>query len=213
MSIRTPEPRLPLEPEEYPLYQPPRRVGCSAITIITLATVAVFFLLLWRVTPQLARNITDFPKSLPVVGGIFSGGSSDNSDAGGDTTGDNATPGTGGFPTQTALGGQTNGTPAAASPTNTPAPTPAPTNTPVPKYVKVVNTGGRGVSLRKEPTQTAEPNGVAEEGAILKIIGEDVPDASNPKTIWRKAEYLKNGTAIQGYVRGDFLTPVPAPTP
>lgn len=211
MSIRTPEPRLPLEPEEYPLYQPPRRVGCSAITIITLATIAVFFLLLWRVTPQVARNITDFPKSLPVVGGIFSGGSGDSSDTGGDATGDNATPGTGGFPTQTALGGQAGGTPAAAPPTNTPAPTPAPTNTPVIEYVRVANTGGLGVKLRKEPKQGAAYDTTVPESGVLKIIGADTKDAADPKSIWRNVEYLKDGS--QGYVLSKFLAPAPAPTP
>ncbi|HKP54910.1 MAG TPA: SH3 domain-containing protein [Chloroflexia bacterium] len=64
MPIRTNEPRLPLEPEEYPLYKPPRRFGCSGLTIVTLLTLGVFALLVWKVTPDMAKAITDLPKPL-----------------------------------------------------------------------------------------------------------------------------------------------------
>src|SRR4028119_1617814 len=90
MAIRTPEPRLPLEPEEYPLYQPPRRVGCSGITIVTLLALGTFLFLVWRggphlalraigpflclvgrVPPPMAKAITDFPKSIPILGPLL----------------------------------------------------------------------------------------------------------------------------------------------
>jgi hypothetical protein len=64
MPIRTNEPRLPLEPEEYPLYKPPRRFGCSGLTVVTLLTLGVFVILAWKFTPDMAKAITDFPKGI-----------------------------------------------------------------------------------------------------------------------------------------------------
>ena len=64
MPVTTVEPRLPLEPEEYPLYRPPRRIGCSALTIVALLTVGVFALLLWKVTPQWAEAVVSWPQKL-----------------------------------------------------------------------------------------------------------------------------------------------------
>jgi hypothetical protein len=87
MPLRTPEPRLPLEPEEYPLYRPPSRIGCSAISVIALVTVLTFALLLWRVTPGMSETILSWPRDLL--------GASDETEP--DTT-----PGTGRLPTQTA---------------------------------------------------------------------------------------------------------------
>src|SRR5438876_1773419 len=57
MTVATPEPRLPLEPEEYPLYKPPSRIGCSALSLITLVTVLVFAFLFWQVTPRMVKGI------------------------------------------------------------------------------------------------------------------------------------------------------------
>src|SRR5215216_4478590 len=68
MSISTPEPRLPLEPEEYPLYRPPRRIGCSALAIVPLILIGVFAFLLWRVTPKVADGIISIPRQILNVG-------------------------------------------------------------------------------------------------------------------------------------------------
>src|SRR3954468_12952685 len=63
--MKTPEPRLPLEPEEYPLYRPPRRIGCSGLSIVTLVLVFVFAFLFWRVTPAIVEGVRSFsPQSL-----------------------------------------------------------------------------------------------------------------------------------------------------
>ena len=146
MPINTPQPRLPLEPEEYPLYRPPSRIGCSGITIVTLLLAVVFAFLVWRVTPPMAKAITNIPR------GLF-GGTVDDP---------NATPGVeGGFPTQTSL--------VAAIPVDTPVPP-----TPVIEYVKVSGTGGAGVKLRADPKNTAKYSVNVGEGATFQIIGADV---------------------------------------
>ncbi len=199
MAIRTPEPRLPLEPEEYPLYQPPRRVGCSGITVVTLLAIAAFLFLVWRVTPPMAKAITDFPKSLPIVGGLFTedGNSTDVGGAGA------------GFPTQTA---EALASPAASAGTTTPqTPTPAPTTTPVPEYVKVANTGGQGVRLRKEPRQNAEFDVVAKEGTVFQIIGPDTPDPNDTQQVWRHVVLPNDGR--QGYVLSRYLVTHTGPNP
>ncbi len=191
-QIRTPEPRIPLEPEEYPLYKPPRRVGCSALTVVTLLAIGAFAFLAWRITPPIAKAITDFPKSLPIIGS--------NS-----TAQEEPTPGVGSFPTQTVLAAQT------AAPTATLAPTAAPTSTPVIEYVKVANTGGLGVKLRKEPKSGAAYEVTAEEGAVFKIIGPNTPDAADPKLIWRHVELPNDGRS--GYVMSKYLVPTKGPNP
>ena len=146
MPINTPQPRLPLEPEEYPLYRPPSRIGCSGITIVTLLLAVVFAFLVWRVTPPMAKAITNIPR------GLF-GGTVDDP---------NGTPGVeGGFPTQTSL--------VAAIPVDTPVPP-----TPTIEYVKVSGTGGAGVKLRAEPKNTAKYSVNVGEGATFQIIGADV---------------------------------------
>src|SRR5436190_7455027 len=93
MPTNTPEPRLPLEPEEYPLYRPPSRVGCSALSLVTLITVAVFSLLFWQVTPRMVKGISAIslnplsadatPQALPqgAVATQTAGASSDASSA------------------------------------------------------------------------------------------------------------------------------------
>jgi hypothetical protein len=199
MAIRTPEPRLPLEPEEYPLYQPPRRVGCSGITIVTLLAIGTFLFLVWRVTPPMAKAITDFPKSIPILGPLLDD-NDEEPEAGAAT-----------FPTQTAE--------ALASPVITEtavvvaavSPTPAPTNTPVPEYVRVANTGGQGVRLRKEPRQNAEFDVVLVEGEVIQIIGPDTPDANDASIVWRNILRARDGQ--QGYIQRRYLEAAPGPNP
>ncbi|MEO6458170.1 MAG: hypothetical protein ABIO92_07840 [Chloroflexia bacterium] len=146
MPINTPQPRLPLEPEEYPLYRPPSRIGCSGLTIVTLLLAVVFAFLIWRITPPMAKAITNIPRS------IF-GGTVVNADG---------TPGVdGGFPTQTSL--------VAAIPVDTAVPP-----TPVIQYVKLSGTGGADIPLRAEPKSTAKYSVKVGEGATFQIVGPDV---------------------------------------
>jgi hypothetical protein len=176
MSVRTPEPRLPLEPEEYPLYRPPSRIGCSALTVITLITLVTFAFLFSRVTPQMAKAITDLPKSLL---------------SGGDATAD-TTPGVGAYATQTAQVGQPTVTaPVAANPT------------PTIEYVQIANTGGQGVKLRAEPRADAKNVVTVGEGATLRVIGSDTTNADG---VWRHIQLLppdgRAGYVLNKYVIG-----------
>jgi|SRR5688500_434201 len=181
MPISTPQPRLPLEPEEYPLYRPPSRIGCSGITIVTLLLAVVFAFLIWRVTPPMAKAITNIPR------GIF-GVAAENA---------SGTPGVdGGFPTQTSL--------VAAIPVDTPVPAVPPT--PVIEYVKVSGTGGAGVRLRAEPKNTSKYSVNVGEGAVFQITG---PDVQNEAGTWRHV--VLPGDGRSGYVLSKYLIATGAP--
>lgn len=199
MAIRTPEPRLPLEPEEYPLYQPPRRVGCSGITIVTPLAIWTFLFLVWRVTPPMAKAITDFPKSIPILGPLLDD-SDEEPEAGAAT-----------FPTQTAEALASPVDPAATAVAAAASPTVAPTSTPVPEYVRIANTGGQGVRLRKEPRQNAEFDVVLREGEVIQIIGPDTPDTNDASIVWRNI--LRASDSEQGYIQKRYLEAAPGPNP
>ncbi len=182
MPVNTPEPRLPLEPEEYPLYKPPSRIGCSGLTFVALVSVLAFAVLFRWVTPQLAKSMTDVPKNLFTKSG--------------DATPETAA-GAAAITTQTTL--------AQAPPTQVPTPKP----TPVIEYVKVANTGGSGVKLRSEPRSGARYSTTVGEGATFKIIGPDVPDPNKSIGIWRHVELPNDGR--NGYVLSKFLIPTTPP--
>lgn len=205
MAIRTPEPRIPLEPEEYPLYKPPKRVGCSGLTIVALLALASFAFLVWKVTPPMAKAITDFPRSLPIIGS----GSTPVPD-------EVSTPGIGGFSTQTVLAAATGeSTPASAAtvaPTHTPVPpTPVPTNTPTIQYAKVSGTGGQGVRIMKAADADSARVGAVGEGVVLKLSGPNTPDPKTPSLIWSHIQTLDG--KLDGYVSSKYLIPSAAPTP
>lgn len=175
MPVNTPEPRLPLEPEQYPLYKPPSRIGCSALSVIALLFLLVFALLSWKVTPQVAKAIVDVPR------GLIPGAGSDIS---ADTT-----PGTGSLSTQTAV--------PAPSPTLPPIATPTPNI----EYVQVANTSGQGVRLRADAASSAKYSVVVDDGAVLMVIGSDV---TNGEGTWRHVQLLPpDGRA--GYILSKYL--------
>lgn len=183
MRANTPEPRLPLEPEEYPLYRPPRRIGCSALAIVPIILVGVFALLFWRVTPQVAKSIVDIPRTILNL----------PTEVPAETT-----PGTGALATLTAQP-----TPAA---TNTVAPV---TPTPTVEYVKVANTGNVGVKLRKEPKSSAASVVTVGEGATFMIVGPDYPDPDKSIGVWRNVELPGDGR--RGWVLSKYLIPTQKP--
>jgi hypothetical protein len=182
MPVSANEPRLPLEPEEYPLYRPPRRIGCSGLTIVTLITIAAFALLLWRVTPDMAKAITDIPR------GLLQSGTEEPDDS----------PGASSRATQTALSLPTATANIVVNPT------------PVIEYVKVANTGGSGVRLRVEPRSNARSIINVGEGALFQVIGPDQPDEDNPANIWRNVQLLPPD-GRKGWVLSRFLVPDPGP--
>lgn len=144
MPVETPRTRLPLEPEEYPLYRPPKRVGCSALTIVTLLLVMAFALLIWRITPSIAKAITSIPAS------ILAGSSQSTPQT---------TAGPAGFATQTAI----------AHPTSPPPPP-----TPVIEYVQLANTGGQGFNMRTEATVRSKAIVLVKDGAKFMVTGPNV---------------------------------------
>lgn len=108
------------------------------------------------------------------------------------------------------------------SPSPTPpvaTPSPAPTFTPIPTpdtavappeitvgfYAEVANTDGIGVTVRGGPSTSNVPLLVADEGAILLVIGG--PEEANEFLWWQVR--LNDGT--EGWVAGDFLLPAAEP--
>ncbi len=187
MPVSTPQPRLPLEPEEYPLYRPPRRIGCSGLSIVTLVLLVVFAVLFWQVTPPIIRGIKSFSPSSLLAG---------------DSTPE-ATPGSGALETQTVV---------AEVPT-----VPPPTATPVRPCVKVTGTGGAGTILRAQPSSSAENvikdgNGKVGEGAILQVIGPDVTsgkDSAGRNIVWMHV--ILPGDGRSGYMLGRYLQDTSCP--
>lgn len=185
--INTPDPRLPLEPEEYPLYSPPKRIGCSALTILPIVLIGIFVFLLFRVTPNMAQGMVNpvrqiFGIELPTP----------VSDIGSNS-------GTGALATQTVV----------VTPTATPLP---PTSVPLTptiiaeEYVKVANTGGQGVRLRAEPRSDAARVDGLSEGTVAKVIG---PDQKNADGVWRNVTVVSNGET--GWILSTWLAPAQKP--
>jgi hypothetical protein len=186
MAIRSPEARLPLEPEEYPLYKPPSRVGCSGMSIVALIAIASFIVLFLVVAPPIVRGITSIGAP-----------SDDASNGSGGAI-------SGAMQTQTAM-------PIEPSPTIGIVATPTPER----KCVQVSGTGGDGVALREQPRTNARnvvPGNVG-EGATFEIIGPDVPggkDNEGNDIIWRHVTLPGDGRS--GYVISRFVeTEAPCP--
>ncbi|MCL5257330.1 MAG: SH3 domain-containing protein [Chloroflexi bacterium] len=71
--------------------------------------------------------------------------------------------------------------------------------------LEVGGTGGRGVYMRAKPSSSAQPVVSLEEGAKVKIIGEDV--AADGYT-WRNVE---DSQGNRGWIVSNFLVKVPTP--
>ncbi len=189
MPTNTPEPRLPLEPEEYPLYSPPKRIGCSALAILPLLLVAVFVILFFRITPNLAQGMVNPIRQilnieLPTVEPTLP----PNEDGGSMATITVAAP--------------------TRTPTHIPTATPV-IPTPLPEeYVQVANTGGQGVRLRAEPKLDADRVDGLAEGVVCKVIGTDV---TNSDGTWRNVEVVDRNE--KGWVLNQWLAPAEKPSP
>ena len=187
MRTNTPEPRLPLEPEEYPLYRPPSRVGCSALAVLPLILIGVFAFLFWRVTPQVADGIMSFPRQILNVPT--------------NTPGVEDAPGSGRLATQTI--------PVKATVPVTPtvkSVAPTITATPVLSYFKVANTGGIGVKLRSDPQQNAARVTGLDDGTVVKSIG---PDQKNADGNWKHVATVDD--QFQGWINANYLVATSKP--
>ncbi len=96
-------------------------------------------------------------------------------------------------------------TPEPAPPPAAPAlPAPEPTSEP-PEFVRVVNTAGQGVILRREPSTRAPRVAARAENTILQVVG---PDTTAEGRVWRQ---VQDAQGNRGWVPADFLAPAPAP--
>lgn len=89
------------------------------------------------------------------------------------------------------------------------APSPTPP-TPVPtRYVRVANTGGIGVNLRKDPGPQGQPIIAVADNTLLRLVG---PEETVQARLWRLCEHEARGA--QGWVPAEYLQPsdqVPTP--
>ncbi|HYU17110.1 MAG TPA: SH3 domain-containing protein [Chloroflexota bacterium] len=89
--------------------------------------------------------------------------------------------------------------PSARLPTPTPAPPPTTTPTP-PRYVRVFNTGGIGVNLRKDPGPQGQPIIAVPDNTILRLVG---PEETVQARLWRLCEYEARG--VEGWVPAEYI--------
>ena len=73
------------------------------------------------------------------------------------------------------------------------------------EYVRVANTAGQGVILRREPSTSAGRVAARAETAVLQIVG---PDQAAEGRVWRQ---VQDAQGNRGWVPADFLVPAPPP--
>ncbi len=73
------------------------------------------------------------------------------------------------------------------------------------EYVRVGNTAGQGVVLRREPSTSAARVAARAESTLLRIIG---PDQVAEGRVWRPVEDAQGN---RGWVPADFLVAAPPP--
>lgn len=81
-----------------------------------------------------------------------------------------------------------------------PTPLPEPTATPAPRYVRVFNTGGIGLNLRKDPGPQGQPLTAVPDNTILRLVG---PEETVQAQVWRLCEHEARG--IQGWVPAQYI--------
>jgi Bacterial SH3 domain len=97
---------------------------------------------------------------------------------------------------------------AAASPVTSPGPAQPPASKPAASapqpgsQVRVANTDGDGVNLRERPSSNSNRLKLVAEGAILDIVGPDIPAEDK---IWRN---VRDSAGATGWVVSEFLVPV-----
>ena len=90
------------------------------------------------------------------------------------------------------------GTPTPASPVAL-APTSPPPGQEIGQRLQIVNTGGDGVNLRRDPGQAGEKIKTIAEGTLVDIAG---PDRTVDGTVWRNVRDAQGDT---GWIAGGFL--------
>jgi hypothetical protein len=92
-------------------------------------------------------------------------------------------------------------------PTVIPTVTPAPAAAPVVRRARVVNTGGEGALVRREPSVNAPSAGLVREEGIVTLLG---PEETVQAQVWRQVE---DSQGNQGWIRADYLAQIEEPTP
>lgn len=96
------------------------------------------------------------------------------------------------------------GTPLLRAESPTPSPTPEPSPPPE-EYVRVANTAGQGLTLRREPSISAARLAARAENTILHVVG---PDETIDGRVWRQVE---DSQGLRGWAPAEFLAPANAP--
>ncbi|HLI29330.1 MAG TPA: SH3 domain-containing protein [Chloroflexota bacterium] len=89
--------------------------------------------------------------------------------------------------------------------TELPAAEAAPPPPPV-EFVRVANTGGLGISLRREPRADAPRVTARPENTVLQVVG---PETVSEGRVWRE---VQDAQGNRGWAPADFLVPVPPPS-
>lgn len=205
MPSPAPAPRLPLEPADRPLYQPPRRLGCSGVTLVSIVTLLAFLFFLRFVAPA----ITDQLAAIQVPGVLVPDVATPTTTADEGSLSADVTP----LPAP-----ELTPQPPAPPATDTPIPSPplapntpsAPTPTPAPappEYVVVGNTDGTGVYLRAEARQDGRRNVALPDKTLLVIIGPNVTVEGHD---WRNVRTTKENP-VSGWILAQYLLPATAP--
>jgi hypothetical protein len=92
--------------------------------------------------------------------------------------------------------------PRTESPTPSPVPEPGP---PAEEYVRVVNTAGQGLTLRREPSISAARVAARAENTILRVVG---PDEIVEGRVWKQVE---DRQGVRGWAPAEFLEPTSPP--
>jgi len=71
--------------------------------------------------------------------------------------------------------------------------------------VRVANTGGQGIILRREPSTTAPRVAARAENAVLRVTG---PDTTVDGRTWRQVEDAQGN---RGWTPAEFLVPTSGP--
>jgi hypothetical protein len=71
--------------------------------------------------------------------------------------------------------------------------------------VRVANTGGQGVILRREPSTSAPRVAARAENTLLQIVG---PDETADGRVWRQ---VQDSQGNRGWVPAAFLAPASPP--
>jgi hypothetical protein len=92
-------------------------------------------------------------------------------------------------------------------PTSPPTITPPPISAPVVIRARVVNTGGDGALVRREPSVNAPSAGLVREDGIVTLLG---PEETVQAQVWRQVEDEQGN---QGWIRADYLSQIEQTTP